>query len=133
MAKLNVEDIKIESDQLRGNILETIESGATHFDESGYQLMKFHGSYQQDDRDLRKERRKAKLDKAWSFMIRSKMPGGRLTAEQYLLHDDLAEKVGNGTNMRLTTRQGIQLHGILMGAIKEVIATITRSGLTTWG
>lgn len=132
MSKLSVEEIKQLSRGLRGRIVETIESGATHFEEEEYQLMKFHGSYQQDDRDLRTERRKQNLDKAWSFMIRSKMPGGRLTAAQYLMHDDLAEKLGN-RNMRLTTRQGIQLHGILIGGLKEVIASVVDSGLTTWG
>lgn len=132
MSKLSVEEIKAQSRGLRGRIVETIESGATHFEEEEYQLMKFHGSYQQDDRDLRPERRKQGLDKAWSFMIRSKMPGGRLTAEQYIVHDDLAEKLGN-RNMRLTTRQGIQLHGILIGGLKEVIASVVSTGLTTWG
>jgi sulfite reductase beta subunit-like hemoprotein len=132
MSKLSVEEIKAQSRALRGRIVETMESGVTHFEEEEYQLMKFHGSYQQDDRDLRSERRKQDLDKAWSFMVRSKMPGGRLTAEQYLMHDDLAEKLGN-RNMRLTTRQGIQLHGILMGSLKEVISSVVGSGLTTWG
>ncbi|MCB1092843.1 MAG: NADPH-dependent assimilatory sulfite reductase hemoprotein subunit, partial [Verrucomicrobiae bacterium] len=132
MSKLSVEEIKRLSRGLRGRIVETIESGADHFAEEEYQLMKFHGSYQQDDRDLRSERRKQNLDKAWSFMVRSKMPGGRLTAQQYLMHDDLAETVGN-QNMRLTTRQGIQLHGILIGSLKEVISQVVHSGLTTWG
>ena len=91
MAKKSVEEIKSESRGLRGEIVETINSGASHFEEAEYQLMKFHGSYQQDDRDVRSERRKQKLDKAWSFMVRSKMPGGRLTAEQYLVHDRLAD------------------------------------------
>lgn len=132
MSKLSVEEIKAQSRGLRGRIAETIASGAAHFEEEEFQLMKFHGSYQQDDRDLRGERRKQGLDKAWSFMIRSKMPGGRLTAAQYLIHDDLAEKLGN-RNMRLTTRQGIQLHGVLIGGLKEVISSVVRSGLTTWG
>ncbi len=132
MSKLSVEDIKRSSRGLRGLIEETLKSDATHFEEEEYQLLKFHGTYQQDDRDQRAERRKQKLDKAWSFMVRSKMPGGRVTAEQYLVHEDLAEKLGNGT-LRLTTRQGIQLHGILKGGLKDVIRTIKDSGLTTWG
>jgi len=132
MAKKSVEEIKIESRGLRGEIVETVNSGASHFEEAEYQLMKFHGSYQQDDRDIRSERRKQKLDKAWSFMVRSKMPGGRLTAEQYLVHDRLADEVGCG-NLRLTTRQGIQLHGVLVGDLKTVISNICQSGLTTLG
>ena len=131
-AKQSVEDIKRKSYGLRGEVVETIVSGASHFEEAEYQLLKFHGSYQQDDRDLRSERRKQKLDKAWSMMVRSKMPGGRMTAKQYLMHDEVIDRIGNGT-MRLTTRQGIQLHGILMGDMKEVIATICASGLTTYG
>ncbi len=132
MAKQSVEEIKRDSRGLRGRIVETINSGASHFEEAEYQLMKFHGSYQQDDRDVRSARRKEKLDKAWSFMVRSKMPGGRLSAEQYLVHERLADEVGCG-NLRLTTRQGIQLHGILIGDLKTVISKICKSGLTTLG
>lgn len=132
MAKQSVEDIKKESRGLRGKIVETINSGANHFEDAEYQLMKFHGSYQQDDRDVRSERRKQKLDKAWDFMIRSKMPGGHLTAEQYIAHDILADTVGSG-NLRLTTRQGIQLHGVLIGGLQTVIKTVVGCGLTTSG
>ncbi|MEM7147593.1 MAG: NADPH-dependent assimilatory sulfite reductase hemoprotein subunit [Verrucomicrobiota bacterium] len=124
--------MKDESHSLRGNIVDTIQSGATHFEDAEYQLLKFHGTYQQDDRDLRKQLRKEKKDKAWSFMVRSKMPAGRLTAEQYIAHDNLADSIGCG-NLRLTTRQGIQLHGILIGDLKTVMATVTECGLTTWG
>ena len=93
--------------------------------------MKHHGSYQQDDRDLRAQLSKEKKEKAWSFMIRSKMPGGRITAKQWLIHDDLCTKaVGN---MRLTNRQGIQLHGVLKGGLKEVIHNVCHSGLSTMG
>ena len=132
MSNLSVEQIKRDSHGLRGKIADTLKSGATHFEEAEYQLLKFHGTYQQDDRDLRGERRKQNLDKAWSFMVRSKMPGGRITAPQYLLHDRLAGSLGNGT-IRLTTRQGIQLHGVLIGDLKEVVAAIRKSGLTTLG
>ena len=132
MAKISVEQIKEESHALRGKIVETVESGASHFEDAEYQLLKFHGTYQQDDRDLRKALRKEKKDKAWSFMVRSKMPGGRLTAQQYIAHDNLANTIGCG-NLRHTTRQGIQLHGILIGDLKQVMATVTDCGLTTWG
>ncbi len=132
MAKRSVEEIKDESRGLRGTIVETLTSDATHFSDDDYQLLKFHGTYQQDDRDLRKERKAAGLDKAWSFMVRSKMPSGECTAEQYLKHDDIAEDLGN-KNLRITTRQGFQMHGILIGGLKDCIARIKDSGLTTWG
>ncbi len=133
MAKQNVEDIKLNSRGLRGDIPEVLSSPeATHFDEAGYQLLKFHGTYQQDDRDVRNQRKKEKLDKAWMFMIRSKMPGGKLTAQQYILHDEVAGEQGNGT-LRLTTRQGIQFHGVLKSGLKETIAAVKNCGLTTWG
>lgn len=132
MAKQSVEEIKAASRGLRGKIVETLLSGASHFEEPEYQLLKFHGTYQQDDRDQRKERRQQKLDKAWSFMVRTKMPGGSMSAKQYLIHDDVANQLGNAT-LRLTTRQGIQLHGILMGSLRDCIQTIQSSGLTTSG
>jgi len=133
MASKNVEEIKDQSRSLRGRIAETLQTpGATHFEEEEYQLLKFHGSYQQDERDLRNERKKAGLDKAWQFMIRSKIPGGRMTAEQYLVHDRMADTLGN-TTLRLTTRQGIQMHGILLGHMQEVIQKINACGLSTWG
>jgi sulfite reductase (ferredoxin) len=132
MSKKSVEEIKDESRSLRGSLNNTLESDQTHFSDEDLQLLKFHGSYQQDDRDLRIERKRAGLDKAWSFMIRSKIPGGELTAEQYIVHDQVAEDLANGT-IRLTTRQGIQFHGILIGSMKEVIDRIVESGLTTWG
>jgi sulfite reductase (ferredoxin) len=132
MPKKSVEEIKDESRSLRGSLTQTIESGESHFSDEDLQLLKFHGSYQQDDRDVRIERKRAGLDKAWSFMIRSKIPGGELTAEQYIVHDQVAEDLANGT-IRLTTRQGIQFHGTLIGQMKEVIDRIVESGLTTWG
>lgn len=132
MAKQSVEEIKAESRGLRGKIVETLLSGASHFEEAEYQLLKFHGTYQQDDRDQRAERRKAKQDKAWSFMVRTKMPSGSMSSEQYLIHDNVANDLGNAT-LRLTTRQGIQLHGILIGSLRDTIQTIQSSGLTTSG
>ena len=118
MARQSVEEIKEESKGLYGKIVETLLSNESHFEEAEYQLLKFHGTYQQDNRDSRRERRKQKLDKEWSFMVRTKMPSGTLTAEQYLAHDKMADALGN-TTMRLTTRQGIQLHGILKGNLRN--------------
>ena len=132
MPKQSCEEIKDESRGLRGRIVETLLSDASHFEEAEYQLLKFHGSYQQDNRDSRSERRKQKLEKEWMFMVRTKMPSGTLTAEQYIAHDDMAEKLGNAT-MRLTTRQGIQLHGILKGGLRDTVRAIADCGLTSWG
>lgn len=133
MAKESVEDIKLASNGLRGHIAEGLaDSTLTHYEEAENVLMKFHGTYQQDDRDKRAALNKAKQEKAWSFMVRTRMPGGRMTAEQYLLHDKLGDTLANGT-IRLTTRQGVQFHGVLKGGLKEVIATINRCGLTTMG
>lgn len=132
MSKASVEEIKLESNGLRGQLAEQFaDTSLTHVPDDSNILLKFHGSYQQDNRDVRAERSKAKLDKDWSFMIRSKMPGGRITAKQYLIHDDLCTKAMG--NMRLTNRQGIQLHGVLKGGLKEVIHNVCHSGLSTMG
>lgn len=132
MSKASVEDIKLASNGLRGAILPVLQDPAiSHYEETENVLLKLHGTYQQDDRDLRGQLVKEKKDKAWSFMVRSKMPGGLVTAEQWLIHDKLADKT-NGT-LRLTTRQGIQFHGVLKGDLKKVIADINHSGLTTMG
>lgn len=127
-----VEEIKIESRGLRGGIREELASDATHFSEESLQLMKFHGSYQQDNRDVRIARRKAGQDKDWQFMVRSKIPGGDLSTEQYLVHDRMADELAGGT-IRFTNRQGIQMHGVIFGTLKECIRRINVCGLTTWG
>lgn len=127
-----VEGIKENSRQLRGTIAEEIAGGEDHFSDASKQLLKFHGSYQQEDRDARKSRRKEGVGKYYMFMVRCKMPGGKLTADQYLAVDDLAGKHGNGT-MRFTSRQGIQLHGILKTDLKATIAGINACLLSTLG
>jgi sulfite reductase (ferredoxin) len=132
MAAKNVEEIKAESHSLRGTIEETLHRDVSHFSEDEYQLLKFHGTYQQDDRDQRNTRKQQNLDKAWMFMVRSKLPGGALTAEQYLAHDRIAGELGNNT-LRITTRQGFQIHGVLKGELQECIQRINDAGLTTWG
>ncbi|MBV6499584.1 MAG: Sulfite reductase [NADPH] hemoprotein beta-component [Prosthecobacter sp.] len=132
MSKASVEEIKLASAGLRGQLAEQFADTSTpNIPEDSNILLKHHGSYQQDDRDVRAERNKQKLDKAWSFMIRSKMPGGRITARQWMIHDDLCSKAMG--NMRLTNRQGIQLHGVLKGGLKEVIQHVCHSGLSTMG
>src|SRR5690606_3430090 len=125
-AKSGVERVKEESAGLRGTLAEQLRSGADHFDEAGKQLIKFHGSYQQDDRDARSG------GKRYQFMVRSKLPGGRLTADQYLVHDDLADRYGDGT-LRITTRQGFQLYGVVMGDLKATIRAVNEALVTTLG
>jgi sulfite reductase beta subunit-like hemoprotein len=132
MSKASVEEIKLASDGLRGQLAEQFADTSTpNIPEDSNILLKHHGSYQQDDRDRRAQLTKEKKDKAWSFMIRSKMPGGRITAKQWMIHDDLCTKAFG--NMRLTNRQGIQLHGVLKGGLKEVIRNVCHSGLSTMG
>ncbi|HET7637456.1 MAG TPA: NADPH-dependent assimilatory sulfite reductase hemoprotein subunit, partial [Ktedonobacteraceae bacterium] len=101
------EHIKIESDFLRGQITEELSQDTNRFSEAQVQLLKFHGTYQQEDRDARQDRKAAGAEKAYQFMIRSRIPGGVLTPEQYLVEDDLAGQFANGT-LRITTRQGLQ-------------------------
>jgi sulfite reductase (ferredoxin) len=125
-----VEQIKISSNYLRGQIAEELSQDTSRFSEDQVQLIKFHGMYQQEDRDQRQARKVAGAEKAYQFMIRSRIPGGALTAEQYLVQDDLAERYGNQT-MRFTTRQSIQLHGVLKGNIRNIIKGINDSLLST--
>jgi sulfite reductase (ferredoxin) len=127
-----VEGIKENSRQLRGSISAELLRDTDHFLEQDKQLLKFHGSYQQEDRDARKNRKKDGVGKHHMFMVRCKIPGGRLTAQQYLAVDELAGAYAIGT-LRFTTRQGIQLHGVLKQNLKETIAGINRSLLTTLG
>lgn len=127
-----VEEIKRASRGLRGHIAEELAAGGTHFSEESAQLLKFHGSYQQDDRDTRALRKKEGKEKDWIFMIRTKIAGGELSVEQYLAHDRMADELGNGS-IRLTNRQGIQMHGVLFGSLKDCIRRINACGLTTRG
>lgn len=116
-----VEAIKAESRALRGNLhigLEDDVSGAIQ--ESDTKLIKFHGIYQQDDRDVRAERRKAKLEPLYSYMLRVRVPGGVLSAEQWQQLDHLAREYANGS-LRLTTRQAIQFHGIYKEALRPLV------------
>jgi sulfite reductase (ferredoxin) len=127
-----VELIKENSRQLRGGIAPELAKDSDHFSEQDKQLIKFHGSYQQDDRDARKDRRKEGGGKSYIFMVRCKIPGGKLTAAQYLALDDIAGRYASGT-LRITSRQGIQLHGVLKSNLKTTIAGINRCLLTTLG
>jgi len=130
-----VERIKAASRGLRGMIAEELARPTARFGEDDGQLLKFHGIYQQEDRDVRKATRSAngeKPEKAYSFMLRTKSPGGYVPGPLFLALADLCESHGNGT-MRVTTRQGFQLHGVHKTDLKEVIATINETLGSTLG
>ncbi len=117
----DVERIKEESNYLRGTLKETmLDRISAGISDDDNRLMKFHGSYLQDDRDLRNERQKQKLEPAYQFMLRVRTPGGVSTPNQWLVMDELAQKYGNGT-LKLTTRQAFQMHGILKWNMKNTI------------
>lgn len=127
----DLERIKQESNYLRGTIEEGLDNQITAaISDDDNKLLKFHGSYQQDDRDLRNERRHRKLEPAYQFMIRTRMPGGVATPEQWLVMDDLAKRHGNGT-LKLTTRQTFQMHGILKWNLKQTMQEINKTVLDT--
>ena len=126
-----VEHIKMRTNYLRGSLEETLESTITgSIPEDDNRLMKFHGSYMQDDRDLRNERQKQKLEPAYQFMLRVRAAGGIVTSEQWLMMDRVAQKYANGT-IRLTTRQSFQLHGVLKWNMKKTIQEVNASLLST--
>lgn len=128
----DVERIKEESNYLRGSLRESmLDMISAGINEDDNRLMKFHGSYLQDDRDLRNERQKQKLEPAYQFMLRVRAPGGIATPEQWLVLDDLAQKYANGT-LKLTTRQSFQMHGILKWNMKKTIQEINQSLLNTF-
>lgn len=127
MSKLNVEQVKAESHGLRGPLHTDLESADAFLSEAGKVLIKFHGSYEQTNRDKR-----GPAAREYQFMVRSKLPGGRLTAAQYLAHDDIATRYGNGT-LRVTTRQGIQFHGVVKGHLRDTIRSLNHALVTTFG
>jgi sulfite reductase (NADPH) hemoprotein beta-component len=125
------EGIKTRSNYLRGTIADGLNDLATgSMSEDDQQLLKFHGTYQQDDRDLRPNRRKHRLDKAYTFMIRIRVPGGVATPAQWLATDHLATTYANST-IKLTTRQAFQFHGIIKSNLKRTIAEINKSAMDT--
>ena len=119
------EEIKEAIPTLAGTIAATIaDEGVDHFSDDDNQFLKFHGSYQQDDRDLRKSGKK------YIMMVRGRIPGGVMTPKQWCVFDDLAAKYGNNT-LRITTRQSIQFHGIAKPGLRPVIKAINESLLST--
>jgi sulfite reductase (NADPH) hemoprotein beta-component len=120
------EHIKEASDYLRGTLAEGLREEVTGaIVEDDQQLVKFHGMYLQDDRDLRAERTRKKMEKAFSFMIRVRIPGGVITTAQWLALDHVSRTYGNDT-MRLTTRQTVQLHGIIKSNLKATMREIDK-------
>ncbi len=118
------ERIKEASDYLRGTLAQGLDEAITGaIAEDDQQLVKFHGMYLQDDRDLRPERTRKKMEKAFAFMIRVRVPGGELSPLQWLALDQVARDYGNGT-MRLTTRQTVQLHGVIKSNLKSTLRAI---------
>jgi len=126
------EQVKAGSNRLRGTLGDELLENTAVFSDDAEVILKFHGVYQQDDRDLRKEARKLGLDKHHMMMIRTRIPGGIVSPDAYLAHDDIAGAWGNGT-LRVTTRQDLQLHGVLKGDLKRAIRAINDSLLTTLG
>jgi sulfite reductase (NADPH) hemoprotein beta-component len=126
-----MERVKAASRLLRGSIVEGLAdpvTGAISDDDN--KLLKFHGSYQQDDRDLRDERRRQKLEPAYAFMIRARLPGGVVTPAQWLAFDRIATEYANGT-LRITTRQTFQWHGVIKRQLKPTMAAINHALATT--
>lgn len=125
------EHIKIASNYLRGTIAEGLRDTSTGaLAESDGQLTKFHGIYQQDDRDIREERTSQGMEPAYSFMVRVRMPAGVCTAEQWQAIDNISDTRGNGT-FKLTTRQTFQFHGIIKADLKPAIQMINKAMLDT--
>jgi len=127
----HLEHVKAASRFLRGGIAEGLAdpvTGAIGDDDT--KLLKFHGSYQQDDRDLREERRRQKLEPAYAFMLRARLPGGVVTPAQWLVFDRIARDYASGS-LRITTRQTFQWHGIIKRRLKPTIAAIHEALATT--
>ena len=125
--KSKLEKIKEGSNYLRGPLDIEVGNDEDHFSKDAIQVLKFHGTYQQDDRDKRQGR-----DRHYIFMIRSRTPGGKLTPAQYLAVDDISNQYADGT-IRVTTRQAFQLHGVIKKDLKNTIKEINESLITTLG
>jgi sulfite reductase (NADPH) hemoprotein beta-component len=124
------EYLKIDSDYLRGTIQEGLDTQVTgSFSDGDQQLIKFHGFYQQDDRDLRNERKEQKLEPLYSFMLRARVPGGICSPAQWLDVDKISSTLTTSNSIRLTTRQTFQYHGIPKRNLKSLIQGLDRAAL----
>lgn len=129
----SAETIKTASNGLRGAIAGEFAEDKSDFSEESVILLKHHGTYQQDNRDIRNERKKAGQPWDYKFMVRTKFPGGRLTAEQHLICDDLATRYGQD-DLRVTSRQGYQVHGVVRRNLRPLIHDLnTLASITTYG
>lgn len=125
-----VELNKIASAYLKNFLADEVGNELNHLSDDATGVLKFHGSYQQDNRDLRARLKKEKKDKAYQFMVRVRVVGGKLTGDQFLTCHELARTIGNGT-LRITTRQEFQLHGVAKRNLAATINRINRSLLST--
>ncbi len=127
----STERIKMASDSLRGTFVESLANEITgNINEDDVALVRFHGMYIQDDRDRREERAEKKLERLYSFMIRLRLTGGFLTPEQWIALHDIAGENSTGV-IKITTRQTIQLHGVLKAKVKPTLKGFNQAGLTT--
>lgn len=131
MSAHSVEDIKQQSGRLRGTLQQSLADQITGaLAESDQTLIKYHGSYQQDDRDVRDERRRQKLEPDFSFMIRTRTPGGVITPTQWLQLDSIATTYAE-RGLRITTRQAFQFHGVIKGELKTTMQAINAALIDT--
>ncbi len=131
MSAHSVEDIKRGSHRLRGTLVESLADQVTGaIAEDDQTLIKYHGSYQQDDRDIREERRRQKLEPAYSFMIRTRTPGGVVSPEQWLKLDRIATTYAE-RGLRITTRQAFQFHGVIKRELKATMQAINAAMIDT--
>lgn len=125
-----VEGIKTSSRFLRGNLAQELQDGNDFFSKDSTNLLKFHGSYQQDDREQRAKKEGGKSQRQYIFMVRSRIPSGILTADQLLAELDMCDELGNST-LRITSRQGLQLHGVPKRNLQQTIRRINEIKLST--
>src|SRR5437879_6002548 len=127
-----VEKIKQASRGLRGSLAPELAADTSHFEDEAAQLLKFHGVYQQDDRDARRQRSDAGLEPDYAFMVRCKIPGGVPRSHQQPVIAGLGGRYGNGT-LRVTTRQDNQFHGVVKGELKATMRALNDALVTTLG
>ena len=128
----SVEAVKRASERLRGNLAAELAADAANVSAESEQILKFHGIYSQDNRDVRRERSLAGESLEYIFMIRVVVPGGRLTSAQWLGLDEIASSQSDGT-IRLTTRQAVQFHGVLKGSLRQLASALDEQFLSSFG
>ena len=127
-----VEAVKRASNYLRGNLDSDLTNELPNVTNESEQLLKFHGIYAQDNRDVRRERTLAGQAVDHIFMIRVVVPGGRLSSEQWLALDDISSSIADGS-IRLTTRQAVQFHGVVKGDLRDLARSLDRQFLSSFG